>query len=104
MSSNTPLGKAGAVAVSPQSGNADAESPQSGTSGPVKTCISDETQNGPHKMYTEIQEEHDAMVKRQVQENLRRVYDAGLPDQTGDRFALLLDRLRDKQAGRARRH
>ncbi|WP_169310875.1 hypothetical protein [Cereibacter changlensis] len=55
-------------------------------------------------MYNDIQDDQDALVKRQVQDNLRRAYDSTLPDSGGDRFAALLDRLRDKQAGRARRH
>lgn len=92
------------VAVEPQKRPDDAESRKDGTTGPLATCFIEQRQNGPDQMYNDIQDDQDAMVKRQVQDNLRRAYDSTLPESGGDRFAALLDRLRDKQAGRARRH
>lgn len=44
--------------------------------------------------------ERNAPIKAQIDENLKRVYQAALVEEVPDRFKLLLQQLKDKEAGK----
>lgn len=73
---------------------------QDGTIAQSGSCQAPDARNGPEAMLSQMQDDPGAaLVKKHVEDNLRRVYDRALPEGAEDRFAALLTRLAKKQAG-----